>query len=438
MQTYGYYSEGESFSIMDQSGVWIMEIIGKGAYEKGSVWVACKIPDSAVSAHANQARITKFVNSKDCPYYASDTISFAKANGFYPADGSEDDFSFSDVYDPVTFEGARFCEARVWYFFQEIMGQSFGEQYWNYAAGYNLTNRMPLWVYPENKISVTDVMQTMRSHYEGTYFDMTSSKDIGSEDANMPVRVSPLTWTNSDGVEYFNERPIATSQTGWNFVAQSRAWMPDYLAAVTWFGVDDSGTTVRFPIHGGARRVPEKFAGKGTQDGVTSPLLTFNWNSAFSVFNLVANYAYTRWSVIYPDVYSEITKLETNYKQQLTQVDENALSKQESEGRDSAIEYVTDWACQTGDDLVSHWGNFFGSLFMKHRDNYNITPDASDTVCACDTVAQPYEQQWYDKIASQTGEHYKVPQDGVQVHAHHNHELMQRQRHSKKKLLARK
>ena len=182
------------------------------------------------------------------------------------------------------------------------MGEDFAKQYWDYAAGYNLTNRMPLYVFPPEKLSLTSVMASMRSHYEGTYFDMTGQtfNDVGAEDASMPIRSHPLTWENSQGEEYFHERPIATPQTGWNFVAQSRSWMPAPLASVLWFGVDDSSTTVRFPIHGGATRVPSAFAGAGTQDGFTAPLLTFNWQSAFTVFNVVANFAYNRWYAFSP------------------------------------------------------------------------------------------------------------------------------------------
>ena len=240
---------------------------------------------------------------------------------------------------------------------------------------------MPLYVFPPEKLSLTKTMEHMRSHYEGTYFDMTGSEfnDVGAEDASMPVRAHPLTWTDTKGADYFHERPIATPQTGWNFVAQSRAWMPRGLASVLWFGVDDSSTTVRFPIHGGATRVPTTFAGPGTQDGFAAPILSFNWNSAFTVFNVVANFAYNRWSVIYPDVLKEILSLEAKYTTALQEVDEQASVQYTAQGREAALETVTTWACTVGNDLTSHWGAFFGNLFMKFRDQYVITADPDGT-----------------------------------------------------------
>jgi dipeptidase len=296
MNTYGYASEGESFSIADNNETWIMEVIGKGTHEKGAVWVAQRVPDGYITAHANQARIRTF--PKDDPescLYSSDVMSFARGIGLYK--GTDDEFSFSDVYDPLTFLGARACEARVWTMFTAVMGENWGKQYLDYAQGYNLTNRMPLFVKPPNggKVSVEKVMELFRSHYENTWFDMTGQQfdDVGALYAGTPERAHPLQWA-SGGKQYVNERPIATQQTGWNFVAQSRHWLPRELSGVIWFGVDDSSTTVRFPIHGSASRVPGAYAGLGPQDGVTSEIMKFSTEKAFYVFNLVANWAYTR------------------------------------------------------------------------------------------------------------------------------------------------
>ena len=212
--------------------------------------------------------------------------------------------AFSDVYDAVTFSGARFCEARVWSFFGDIMGPEWADQYLDYAMGANLTNRMPLWVQPPNKVSTTAVMGHMRNHYENTPLTMDGQEfpDVGASFDAVPVRAHPLTWTSSAGGEYLNERPIATQQTGWNFVSQSRAWMPSELSGLLWFGVDDSATTVRFPVYGSATRVPLAFAGKGAQDGVTPPLMEFDDEKAFDVFNLVANWAYSRWDLMYVNI----------------------------------------------------------------------------------------------------------------------------------------
>jgi dipeptidase len=278
-----------------------MEIIGKGEFELGAVWVARRIPKGHVTAHANQARITTFpMDDPDNVLYSPDVVSFAKEHGFYPKDGADKDFSFSDVYNPVTFEGARFCDARVWSFFGDIMGKDWANQYLDYAQGYNLTNRMPLWVQPPNKISLDEMFQHMRNHYEGTPLDMTgnSFSDVGAAFGYMAQRAHPLTWYATDPqdaskqAEYLHERPIATPQTGWNFVGQARSWMPRELSGLLWFGVDDSSTTAHFPIYGSATGVPASYAGQGPQDGVTPPVMTFNMNSAFTVFNLVANCKY--------------------------------------------------------------------------------------------------------------------------------------------------
>lgn len=220
-----------------------MEIIGKGEYELGAVWVARKVPEGYISGHANQARITTFpLNNSDDTLYAADVISFARKIGVYPADSKDEDFSFSDVYDPVTFSGARFCEARVWSMFGSVLGESWAAQYLDYAQGYNLANRMPLFVKPTSKLSVAQVMQIMRSHYENTPLDMSGQQfsDVGAVYSATPVRTHPLSWSSSagskDGVAegYFNERPIATQQTGWNFVAQVYNRYCKYLLYATY------------------------------------------------------------------------------------------------------------------------------------------------------------------------------------------------------------
>jgi dipeptidase len=190
-----------------------------------------------------------------------------------------------------------FVCVQVWSFFGDIMGQEWADQYLDYAQGYNLTNRMPLWVAPPAKISLDGMFKHMRNHYEGTPLDMTgtSFRDVGAAFGYMAQRHHPLTWDGASSQapaatsEYFNERPIGTPQTGWNFVGQSRRWMPRELSGLLWFGVDDSSTTAHFPIYGSATSVPAAFAGKGPQDGVTPPVLAFNFQSAFTVFNLVAN-----------------------------------------------------------------------------------------------------------------------------------------------------
>eukprot|EP01039_Chlorochromonas_danica_P003651 gene3651-3997_t len=420
--TYGYASEGESFSIADPKEAWILEIIGKGEYELGAVWVARKVPAGHITAHANQARIRTFpLNSPEDTVYAPDVISFARKIGIYPTHKLDEHFSFSDVYDPVNFEGARFCEARVWSIFSTLLGDAFSQQYLDYAQGYNLTNRMPLFIKPAQRLSVQQVMDLMRSHYEGSALDMSGQtfSDVGAYTESI-YRVHPLTWTSTvtpsgdeavNPLDYFNERPIATPQTGWNFVAQARAHVPIELSGLLWFGVDDSGTTVRTPVYASATAVPKAFAGKGPQDGVVPPMMKFDLQSAFYVFNLVANWAYTRWDLMYPDILSTIKQIEQQLQDQVEEVDRVALALYRSQGPSQAVEYVTKFGVHSGDALVKRWFEFFGDLFVKYRDGYVITADSSSKACGCDANGAGYPQSWYDRIVRDTGSHYAVPQE---------------------------
>jgi len=413
---YGYASEGESFSIADPNEAWVMEIIGKGEYELGAVWVAKKIPAGYVTAHANQARITTFpLDDPENCIYAPDTISFAQKNGFYS--GPDAEFSFSDTYNPLSFSGARFCEARVWSFFGNIMGEEWADQYLDYAMGYNLTNRMPLWVQPAAKLSLGQVFEHMRNHYEETELDMTGKQfpDVGASFGAMAQRSHPLTWTatsESDpavSADYLHERPIATPQTGWNFVGQSRRWMPSELRGLLWFGVDDSSTTVHFPIYGSATSVPEAYAGQGAQDGVTPPIMTFNFQSAFTVFNVVANWAYSRWDLIYPDVHAKILAVEADFQSSILSIDKEATEKYNTEGAASAVAFVTEHSTNMGNTLVQQWGQFFGELFMKYRDGYVISSSSTSQSCGCAVANGDYSQDWYNRIAKESKDHYKIP-----------------------------
>jgi dipeptidase len=298
VEEFGYHSSGESFSIADPEEVWILEMIGKGQGEKGAVWVAQRIPDGYISGHANQARITTFPlnDSKNC-LYSKDVISFAREKGWFT--GTNKDFSFSDVYAPVDFGAARFCDARVWAGFNKVARGM--EEYTEYAKGIvekneennYATNRVPLWVKPDKQLSVQDVMGMMRDHYEGTELDMT--QDLGAGPYGLPYRWRGLTW-EVDSVEYCNERAISTQQTGFSFVAQCRSWLPNPIGGILWFGVDDTYSTCYAPMYCGITEIPECFA-VGNGD-----LLTYSETSAFWTFSQVANYAYLRYSDMIKDV----------------------------------------------------------------------------------------------------------------------------------------
>jgi dipeptidase len=410
MATYGYASEGESFSIGDPNEVWIMEIIGKGEVELGAVWVAMKIPDGYVSGHANQARITTFpLDDPDNCLYADDVISFAQSQGYYPTDAADEDFDFSGTYDPVTFEGARFCEGRVWSFFGNITSTEWAAEYQDYAMGYNLTNRMPLWVKPTELISVADVEQHMRNHFEGTALALDA--DVGAGDGNSPYRKHPLTWTapSYDG-SYLNERPIGTQQTGWNYVSTMRSWMPYPLQAVIWFGVDDSGATARFPAYGCATEAPTGWAGQGPQDGVVPPMMKFDMTQPFMVFNLVANMAYPRWSEAAPIIHARAIANSQAFSEALATQDAALLEMTDT---DDILAAATSFTAESGASLLSDWTALFGELFLRLRDGYTVVADEDSTSCGCSISNSPYTGVWYDRIVADTGDHYADIPDEV-------------------------
>ena len=316
--TYGYASSGESFSIVDRDEAWIMELIGKGYKadgkggnaNKGIVWVARRIPDGYVSAHANQARITTFPkNDPENCLYAPDVVSFAREMGYY--DGPDADFSFCDAYAPLDFGALRACEARVWSTFNRVTRGAM-EKYLDYAMGHNRSNRMPLFVKPVEKLSAKEVMWLMRDHYEDTPLDMRN--DIGAGGHNLPYRWRPMTFT-VDGQEYVNERAIATQQTGFWFVSQSRSWLPDAIGGLLWFGVDDSGTSCLTPIYTSSTRVPECF-----REG-NGHLTEYSTTSAFWLFNRVTNFAYLRYDLISEDIKRGIHETEDRNMAEIPAVD---------------------------------------------------------------------------------------------------------------------
>ena len=378
---YGYATSGESFSISDANEAWIMELIGKGKYEKGAVWVARQIPDGYVSGHANQARITTFPfqktnnwnDPKQTTFHSPDVISFAKKHGFYK--GADDAFSFSDVYNPLNFGGARFCDARVWSFFRKINKEIRESQdYTNYAMGkFNrdtkmmdqtanpngyVSNRMPLWVKPDSAVTLQQVMAAMRDHYEDTPMDMRN--DPGAGPFKSPYRWRPMEF-EVDSVEYLCERAIATQQTGYSFVAQSRSWLPAPIGGIFWFGVDDTDGCVYAPMYCGIKKVPESYAlGNGS-------MITWSETSAFWTFNQVNNWAYSRYNLIHPEVEKYQSQLESQFANEVKVTDQQAVAlyKQNPE---SATDYLTSYSGYTGNKLVADWKVFYQYLFMKYID----------------------------------------------------------------------
>ena len=402
MAEYGYCSLGESFSIADKNEVWIMDLIAKGPGNTGAVWVARRIPDGYVSAHANQARITTFpLDDPETCIYAEDVISFAREQGYF--DGKDKNFSFSDTYAPVTFGGARFCEARVWSFFSKITGGM--DQYLDYAKGENLENRMPLWVKPSTKLAAHDLMNYMRDHYEGTPLDMT--QDVGAGPYRMPYRWRPLTWSVGD-VTYCNERATATQQTGYSFVTESRNWLPDWIGGIFWFGVDDAATTVYNPMYCGIERVPEHFeVGNGD-------MITYSETSAFWAFNFVSNFCYLRYDLMTPDVLKVQSELETKYIRNTEAVDMAAVELY-NKNPELAREFLTDYSISVGERTFKRWKELGHYLLVKYMDgNVKKEKDGKFIYNGYGRNIPPnpdqpgYPDWWYEKIADDKGDNLKV------------------------------
>jgi dipeptidase len=392
---FGYYSTGESFSISDPDEAWIMELIGKGPGNKGAVWVARLIPDGFICGHANQARITQFpLDDPDNCLYSPGIIEFARDMGYYS--GKDEDFSFADAFAPLNFEGARFCDARVWSGFRKIADGM--DAYLDYAKGENLKHRLPLWVKANRKLSVTDVMNMMRDYYQDTELDMT--KDFGAEPNKVIVRWRPLTW-EVDGHTYFNERAISTQQTGFSFIAQSRSWLPDPIGGILWFGVDDTFSTVYTPMYCGIKAVPHTFAvGNGA-------LMEFSEDAAFWVFNQVSNFAYMRYDLMIPYIQEKQKELETRYLLETTNVDHNASVLYEKNTK-KAVQYLTDYSVKSGNQTVDEWRKLYTFLFTRFMDgNVKTKVEGQQNP----ELEQPgYSEEWYRKVAEDAGDRLKVPE----------------------------
>jgi dipeptidase len=408
VEKYGYYSSGESFSIAGPEEVWILEMIGKGEGYKGAVWVARKIPDGYISGHANQARITTFpLNDSENCIYSKDVISFAHEKGWF--DGLNKDFSFSDVYAPVDFGGARFCEARVWAGFNKVASNM--EKHIDYAMGDIklgehgfASNRMPLWIKPDKKLSVQDVMGMMRDHFEGTPMDMTT--DIGAGPHGLPYRWRPLTW-EVDSVQYCNERAISTQQTGFSFVSQSRSDLPSPIGGILWFGVDDTYSTCYVPVYCGITEVPEEFA-VGNGD-----LLTYSETSAFWTFNLVTNFTYLRYNLMIEDVVEVQHELENKFVNMVPAIDAAALTLWENGDKDAARDFLTTYVGNTTENTVDRWKELGQYLLIKYKDG-NIMKEKGGEFLRTEeglpaSPDQPgYPEEWYRSIVKQAGEKLKV------------------------------
>ena len=348
---YGYYSGGESFSIADPNEVWIMEMIGKGTGNKGAVWVAMHLPDDCVSAHANQARITTFpLNDKENCIYSPDVISFAREKGYFS--GKDKDFSFSDTYNPLDFGGLYWCEARVWAFFRQIDPKM--DKYLSYIKG-ETKERMPLWIKPKNKVSAQDFKNYMRDQYEGTELDITQNMAAGP--FHTKLRLSPLSF-KVDGMGYAQERPIATQQSGFVFTAQMRNWLPDYIGGILWFAVDDAASSLFVPMYCGITEIPECYSENN------GSLLEYSPTSAFWIYNTVANFAYSRYSLMMPDIKKVQSHWEDNFNTLVPAIDKAAKELPEAEAR----AFLTNFSISQAETSTAAWKKLGEYLLVKYLD----------------------------------------------------------------------
>ena len=386
---YGYYSSGESFSIADPDEVWLMEMIGKGPGNKGAVWVALKVPDGYISAHANQSRIGKFpLKDKANCLYSKDVITYARSRGFFK--GKDEDFSFADAYAPMDFHAQRFCEARVWSIFRRAAPSLNLTP--ELVDGSNLSARLPLWIKPDKPISMKDAFSLMRDHFEGTPFDMT--KDPGAEPFGLPYRWRPLSW-KIDSTSCFNERAISTQQTGFSFVSQSRRQLPDAIGGVLWFGVDDNYSTVYSPFYCCSREVSRNYA-QGNGD-----LYHYSPDAAFWVFNKVSNFAYLRYNYMITDIQKAQQSLEDSALMRQPSIEAEAMKLYKTDPN-KAIESLTRYSVSAADAVVKRWQLLFEELMVKYIDgNIKSAPGK---------LEQPgYSEYWYRSIIEETGNKFKAP-----------------------------
>ncbi len=407
VQEYGYNSTGENFVVADKDEAWIMEIIGKGPEQKGAVWVALRVPDDCICAYANSSRIRQFPQAKkadkklgfcivegEC-MYSADVISFAREKGYY--EGPDADFSFREAYGPLDFSAIRYCEARVWSFFRHHYDTAEIDSYLPFINGQtDVIDHLPLWIKPDKPLSVRDLMNDMRDHYEGTALDMTA--DVSAGPWASPYRNQPVNYKSSDGTDMFRERPIGCQQSGMTMVCQMRDWLPDAVGGVTYFNMDDASMVAYVPVYCGIDRIPDPFRRENND------IREFSTESAFWMNNFVANMVYPRYSAMIGDLREAQSELEDFYAEDQKTVEAEAPKLTAAE----RTEYLTRKTLDYTDMMMKRWDKLAKLLIVKHNDQI-MQPSENGVVVAGRRTSPAYAPAFIDAVKSETGDRYVKP-----------------------------
>ena len=397
VEKYGYCSSGETFSICDPNEAWIMEMMGTGPGSKGVVWVAVRIPDNAICAHANQSRIGKFdMKDKKNVIYSKNVISYARKMGWFT--GKDADFSWKNTYARPDFSGRRFCDARVLSFFS--LYQKGFERYLPWALGKDPNAEdMPLWIIPDRKLSVHDVEMGMRDHYEGTALALDTT-NVGGGIYQMPYRPTPLQF-KVDGKTYFNERPISTQQSAFSFVSQLRSWMPREIGGVIWFGNDDANMIAYTPVYCGNTVQPECYNTPGAD------AVTFSDKNAFWVCNWVSNMVYPRYSQIFPELKIVRDSLEASYFAQQADFEKKAMELYATD-KQAALRLLNEYSVDKAQQMLAEWKNLAIRIIVKYND-MGVKQEKDGKIQK--KVMRPgYPESFARKLVKETGDWYAVPE----------------------------
>ena len=404
--TYGYNSEGETFTICDPEEAWIMEMMGKGAGSKGAVWVALRIPDDAICAHANQSRIGKFnMKDKKNVMYAKDVVSFARSKGWFQ--GKDADFSWKMAYAKPDFSGRRFCDARAWAMLNHFYDMS---PYLDWALGKNPDAQdMPLWVVPNKKVSVQDVENVMRDHYEGTPLSVADGSDIGGGIWEMPYRPTPLMY-KVDGKQYFNERPVSTQQSGFVFVSQMRSWLPREIGGVFWFANDDANMAAFTPVYCSMTERPECYNTPGVD------ALHFSKKNAYWVCNMTSNMVYPRYSLMFPTLKEVRDSLTNSYFAAQAGVEKKAQELY-AQNPQAAVKYLNDYSVEKAQQMLARWNQLFEFMVVKYNDMIIKPTDKNGTFkktpygLGATPVRPGYPEKFAKQLVKQSGDKFLVPEE---------------------------